>query len=454
MTSPFDSIGVPLPDWVLELVSAPKQKAPRDEVPACELDTAGAILAAIHYAEMAEPAVEGSGGDDCTFRVACKMRDLGVSDYTCLEILLDKWNDRCSPPWSCEDLQTKVENAYQYARGQAGALSPAAITGQFQMERSNKGIRASEVLAMEVPKTRWAVEGLFPAGLTVIGGKPKIGKSWFALQLGIAVATGGPFLGHQAIRGESIYLALEDGLQRIQERLKCILSSGEPAPYDLTFLNTWAPTDKGGFEALETLFSEKPDLRLAIIDVWQKIRPLSKPKGATAYEVDYAEAAKLKRLADRYQVALILITHLRKAGKGIECDAFEQISGSTGITGAADVICVLSRFRNVADAEFHITGRDVEEAQIALIRDRDTCRWECIGSTENIQKTPERQKILDALKTLKSATPTSIAESTGLRTQYVKNTLPKLLRDGMVVRTKHGHWAVCANGDPDSVDFL
>src|SRR5689334_10757709 len=50
---------------------------------------------------------------------------------------------------------------------------------------------AADLLAADLPEPRWAVEGVLPEGLNLLAGKPKLGKSWLALNIGIAVATGG-----------------------------------------------------------------------------------------------------------------------------------------------------------------------------------------------------------------------------------------------------------------------
>ncbi|MFR1358681.1 MAG: AAA family ATPase, partial [Ruthenibacterium lactatiformans] len=62
------------------------------------------------------------------------------------------------------------------------------------------------------------VDGLFAQGLYILGGSPKVGKSWLALQLCLAVCTGTPFLGRKTQQGEVLYLALEDGPQRLHSR--------------------------------------------------------------------------------------------------------------------------------------------------------------------------------------------------------------------------------------------
>ena len=65
----------------------------------------------------------------------------------------------------------------------------------------------------------YIVEHLLYPGLYILAGAPKIGKSWLALDLCLSVAEGEPFLKHETHRGQVLYLALEDSLLRLQNRL-------------------------------------------------------------------------------------------------------------------------------------------------------------------------------------------------------------------------------------------
>ena len=62
------------------------------------------------------------------------------------------------------------------------------------------------------------VDGLLAPGLYILGGSPKVGKSWMALQLCLAVCGGKAFLGRATRKSEVLYLALEDGPQRLHSR--------------------------------------------------------------------------------------------------------------------------------------------------------------------------------------------------------------------------------------------
>ncbi len=84
-------------------------------------------------------------------------------------------------------------------------------------------------MALELPPVKWAVSGIVPEGVTLLAGKPKLGKSWLTLGLGVATAMVGVTLGtKRVVRGEVFYLALEVNRQRLQKRLDKLLGAARP----------------------------------------------------------------------------------------------------------------------------------------------------------------------------------------------------------------------------------
>jgi hypothetical protein len=59
-------------------------------------------------------AVSGQGGHNATFRVACKLRDAGLSELDALaEMILWQESGCAQPPWQLKDLVHKVRDAYR-----------------------------------------------------------------------------------------------------------------------------------------------------------------------------------------------------------------------------------------------------------------------------------------------------------------------------------------------------
>ena len=81
----------------------------------------------------------------------------------------------------------------------------------------------------------------------------------------------------------------------------------------------------------------------------------------------------LKALADRHNIALLLVHHLRKQSAA---DPFQQISGSNGLMGAADTIWLLQRQRMSNAARLLVTGRDMDSH--TLHPQSEGCVWELI----------------------------------------------------------------------------
>jgi len=89
----------------------------------------------------------------------------------------------------------------------------------------------------EFPPLAYAVPGLVPEGLVLMAGAPKIGKSWKVLAHALAVAAGGATLGTIKV-GQArpvLYLALEDGDRRLQDRCRRLLD-GAAIPERLDYL--------------------------------------------------------------------------------------------------------------------------------------------------------------------------------------------------------------------------
>jgi len=74
------------------------------------------------YIKSVPPAVEGNGGDDATFKLACVLvRGFALNEDDAWRYLV-QWNVRCSPSWDDKDLEAKLRNARKYGEGAFGYL--------------------------------------------------------------------------------------------------------------------------------------------------------------------------------------------------------------------------------------------------------------------------------------------------------------------------------------------
>ncbi|HEX3141365.1 MAG TPA: bifunctional DNA primase/polymerase [Rhizobacter sp.] len=91
------------------------------------VDAARAGSRAVAFLKTAPRSTEGDGGDITAFVTAAKLKDMGCTEDQALELMLDHWNEDCSPPWDDDDLATKVAHAYRYGREPQGSSAPEAV---------------------------------------------------------------------------------------------------------------------------------------------------------------------------------------------------------------------------------------------------------------------------------------------------------------------------------------
>ncbi len=288
---------------------------------------------------------------------------------------------------------------------------------------------AVELLAAEFPEPRWAVPGLVAEGLTLFVGAPKVGKSWAAWNLAVAIACGGIAFGKIPVEaGDVLYLALEDTGRRLQSRLRKVLA-GDAPPERLTVSTTCSTLGNGGAEEIGGWLTAHPDARLVIVDVFARIRGRSGPQ-SSAYESDYGPMSVLKDLADTHGVAILVVHHTRKADAE---DFLDVVSGTQGLAGAADCIVVLKRSRGTADGVLHVTGRDVEEAEYALTFSAELGAWQMLdGPAADYSLGDTRQRILRYVRDSRSATPKQVAEALKLDHDLAKQTCYRMSKAGQL----------------------
>jgi hypothetical protein len=300
-------------------------------------------------------------------------------------------------------------------------------------------ISAAFLLGLELPEARWAVPGVLPEGVTILAGKPKIGKSWLALGLGMAVGSGGRALGQIAVEsGEALYMGLEDNVRRLQKRMRKMLA-GREAPRRLEVTTEWPQLDEGGVEALDAWLDKRPDARLVVVDTLKKIRPRETAKRGV-YDLDYEALEPLVPLASGRGAAILVVHHLRKLEAG---DPLDMISGSTGLTGGVDGAMVLKRDRGKQDATLVVDGRDIEEpAELALRWDANIASWSLMGDAEEYRQSEERRRIVELLRGFEEPlAPKDIADMLEKNRTTTRRLLQNMKQDGQVHDTGRGYTA-------------
>ena len=246
-------------------------------------------------------------------------------------------------------------------------------------EKLPKTISAEELLSTPLPPVKWIIPDLLPAGLALFAGPSKAGKSWLTLWLCLQVAQGKPMWGREIEPHTVLYLSLEDTFNRLQKRLLQLVGS-EEAPERLVMQTECSSIGQGLEEQLTSFLYQHPDTGLIVIDTLQKVR--SSDQNNSMYASDYKEISALKALADKYNVCILLIHHLRKQAAD---DPFQQIAGSNGLMGASDTSWVMQRKRMSQTADILLTGRDMDDRTLHLREEN------CVWTLEDEETAEERE---------------------------------------------------------------
>ncbi len=327
-----------------------------------------------------------------------------------------------------------------------GDAGDGGDTGPQAVRSGRTSWTAAELMRVTFEAPRWAVPGVLAEGVNLLAGAPKIGKSWLSLALAVDVATGGRALraattggpetgGIDVHQGDVLYLALEDTGRRLRDRLIKVLGR-TPAPDRLTLMTSCPPFPEGAAHITAWL-NEHPDARLVVIDVFAMIKGAA--TSTSAYTADYAAVTRIKKIADEYGVAVLLVHHVRKQASD---DFLTEVSGTNGIAGAADAILVLKRTRGTADGALHITGRDVDEAEHALTFEAESGRWAMLpGEAVDHLVGETRARILDFVRAHAGGTPKEIAAGTGLNHENVKKACRRMAEDGHLTNQGGGRYS-------------
>ncbi|MGW9332292.1 AAA family ATPase [Bosea sp. NPDC055594] len=307
---------------------------------------------------------------------------------------------------------------------------PATTPKPANDNQRSTAIDGESLLAMEFEPVRYVVPGYIAEGLTLLGGRPKLGKSWLALDFGIAVASGGMSLGVRCQQGDAIYFALEDNQRRLRDRLRVVLPRSDRPDISRLTLETEAPKVNAGLvERLDAWRTAAADPRLAIVDTFAMVRP-ARGRQQDSYAADYEALSPLQRWASEHNIALVVVTHVRKMEAD---DPLEMISGTNGLTGAADSILVLNRTSD--GPKLYGRGRDIEEIEKALRFDAG--RWSVIGDAADAKRSDERRAVMDAMAAGHQS-PGEIAKAIGKPVANVQYLLGKMVAAGEAEKSKYG----------------
>ena len=285
----------------------------------------------------------------------------------------------------------------------------------------------ADLVALDFPPQQFLVDGLIPAGqLVMLGGRGKAGKSWLVLQLIAAVDRGAPFLGRPTMPGRVLYLALEDGRRRMNQRPR--IMNWQPSPrVDIGFkVDNFDKGGQGLAHIRDAIAARQYDL--VVIDT------LVKTLSATADENNNTEMGAIcNALADMAHDsgACILIVHHTSKGPA---ETFGNIRGASAIRNAYDVGMMLDRKHGEKQATLHVESRDFDAEDMSIKQADNGAGWEYIGSAAAVNEIAAgRVGMTDLIAAGNGSTTAEIAEATGKTVQSVRGAMNTAAKHFLVV---------------------
>ncbi len=283
----------------------------------------------------------------------------------------------------------QIYNEHAQKACRALDLSIPLTEEEEALPKPTKDWTVAELLETEFGEPRGLWPGVIPPGLTVIGARPKFGKSLLMLQVSGAVGAGGMLFDQQVEQRPVLYYALEDSPRRLKERLSRLAI---PAEAKINFRREIKPLHLGGLAHVD---AAAQDYGLIVIDTIARAVPGQDFSREAALFGDLL--GQLQTTALDHDMSIVTVMHTRKPN-GMDHDPVDDVLGSTQMTAAAD--CVLAIYRDAAAGKSRLKGRgrDLEDIDLTMEFDPSTVCWQLVGRTSDLVRTESEADILEVLR--------------------------------------------------------
>jgi len=321
------------------------------------------------------------------------------------------------------------------AEKELSSIVPSLKKEEKETEEEERKIKYSiyELLTATFKPPQWIIPGILPEGVTFLGGRPKQGKSFLALQIALTAVQ---------LQKRVVYFALEDSPARIQARLQALELDVELLKHvPLSFVFELPRIQEATLDdpAIQKINEYANYADLIILDPWLAVKP-EPDKRKDIVQEEYLSLLTIRKLLKNKSV--LIVHHTRKASGD---DITSLLLGTTGQTAAVDNIMLLQRTKTEKKAILSFMFRDFESKDLGLVR-LDNGFWQIQGTAEEMMLAEEQCKIVEAIKKLEEMqekpTIKAIAELVGKKENTVKVALFELVKKGVVGRKERGVYSL------------
>lgn len=306
-----------------------------------------------------------------------------------------------------------------------------------------KRMKAEDLIVDEsIVPPAMAIEGFIPErGLVLLGGRPKTGKSWLSVQLGLAFTTGIALGGWLKVLkpGRCHLFALEDGLAITKDKVLKLLGEERPDGFaDLSVFDELPqPILRGGDEIIRQVLTRHP-AEMIILDSLFKLTGHPKAHEAIT-QADYDVIDRIRKIALDHNAVAVIPMHTRKGATGGA--PIENLMGTTGNTAACDVACELSR--TGMNGKLTVVGRILEEKTYEMVFHQDVFwGWTIEGSAADAAAGDTAEDVAAYLEAQGPSKPGPIASAIHKSFGATWQALLRLQAKGLVVKDIQKKWSL------------
>lgn len=277
------------------------------------------------------------------------------------------------------------------------------------------------------------VPGILPVGLSVLGARPKVGKSLFLMQVAAAIITGGKCLGRDVEQGGAVLLILLEGDdEELQDRME---KQDWPREGPLDIEREWPLYADGGMDKLRDRLMAK-DYYFVGIDTFARFvgGGLDQDKvGDVTQALD-----EMDHIGQSTGTNIMNVDHFNKMKAE---DPVDALLGSTAKAAVPDTILGIYRRRGLANDLLRVQGRGMAELDLPVKLDWETLCWQAQIDEQGVAVDSVQSDVLDALEGLDGkATQSELATATGTDRSNVYRALQELVHLDIVVKgDREGH---------------